>query len=380
MQRWNINYLKELYDKYYKLSFETKDPTLSLEYESTANSILGVIERYDELVHKPRTQSVSIDIFSYRDVIDNDKDLIMRYGYSFPCIRDFNEYNGRLDINPQNLTRINTTVNKVLQVSRGFYDQFDSRFRDTYIKMSRNFRNTLHFYKLTPGVKEFGQTYSIYKTDITFFELGYCNSAQDYISAIHEFGHGISCSLNQEAMWDYEKYCLIEVDSLFFELLGLDYIGQTLNCQQDSFTINLEVLEDYLYSAKLICTKLDMYDALTYKELKNKRKIKKYLATESDYDKKGIEDVINTQMRELMHYIVSYLTAVELYLIYQESPETALDLLFEIINHSERSNQKYLEYIRSLGLEPGKNFDRYLEVLMNKAKDLKDEKSLRYKN
>lgn len=380
MQRWNINYLKELYDKYHILSVNAEDSTLSLEYESTANSILGVIDRYNELVHKPRIQMIHMDINSYRDVIDNDKDLIMRYGYSFPCIRDFNEYNDRLDINPQNLTRINTTINKVLQVSRGFYNQFDSRFRDQYIRMSRNFRNTLHFYKLSSGVKEFGQTYSIYKTDITFFEVGYCNSAQDYISAIHEFGHGISCSLNHDAMWDAEKYCLIEVDSLFFELLGVDYIGQTLGCHQDGFNINLEVLEDYLYSAKLICTKLDMYDALTYRELRSKRKLNKYLANESNYDKKGIEDVINTQMREVMHYIVSYLTAIELYLIYQERPEVALDLLFEIINHQEKSNQKYLEYIKSLGVEPGKNFDKYLETLMTKAKDLKNEKSLRYKN
>ena len=52
MQRWNINYLKELYNKYYNLSVVTTDPTLSLEYENIANSIFNIIDRYDELVTK----------------------------------------------------------------------------------------------------------------------------------------------------------------------------------------------------------------------------------------------------------------------------------------------------------------------------------------
>ena len=37
MQRWNIEYLKQLHTKYQRLAAITEDPTLSLEYENTAN-------------------------------------------------------------------------------------------------------------------------------------------------------------------------------------------------------------------------------------------------------------------------------------------------------------------------------------------------------
>ena len=43
-------------------------------------------------------------------------------------------------------------------------------------------------------------------------------------------------------------------------------------------------------------------------------------------------------------------------------------------------SKSYLDYVRSLGIEPGKNFDSYIEILFKKAKELKDDKSLRYKN
>jgi hypothetical protein len=85
-------------------------------------------------------------------------------------------------------------------------------------------------------------------------------------------------------------------------------------------------------------------------------------------------------MRDYFHYIVSYLTAIELYLIYQNDKTLALDLLYKIINKTEDYSIGYLNYVKSLGLEPGKNFGKYIDILHSKAKDLNDEKSLRYKN
>ena len=33
-----------------------------------------------------------------------------------------------------------------------------------------------------------------------------------------------------------------------------------------------------------------------------------------------------------------------------------------------------------MGIEPGKNFDKYISLMFEKAKEVKDDKSLRYKN
>ena len=69
-----------------------------------------------------------------------------------------------------------------------------------------------------------------------------------------------------------------------------------------------------------------------------------------------------------------------MYIIYQYDKQLALDLLYKIINSKSEHSTGYLEYVKGLGLEPGKNFEKYLNILFDKARDLKDGKSLRYKN
>lgn len=381
MNRWNIQYLKQLYDKYYYLSVNESDQYKALEYENTANSILDIIERYDELSSKTRLHLPTISITSFKDVIDSDLQVVKKYGYYCPYIREINDYNELLTIHPeQKLQRINFNSSKIISVSNSFFKQFKGIFYDTYSEMKNNFDKTIHFHKLNNRITNSGQTYSVYNTPISFFEMGVNSTVQDYVSSIHEFGHGISCSINPQAMWDYEKYCFIEVDSLFFEILGTDYVGKKIHSEKDCFNINIQVLKDYLYSAQLICTKLDMYNSLSKKDLSSKKNIIEYLKNDANYNKLGIKDTLNTYIREYFHYIISYLTAIELYFIYQEEPDVALDILFQIIINKKNTNIEYLEFVKSLGLEPGKNFDKYIKKLYDKAKEFSDEKSIQYKN
>ena len=381
MQRWNIKYLKSLYDTYNKLSIESSDPTLSLQYESTANSILTIIDRYNEMVSKRITLTGGIEVSNHKSIISSDFSFINDYGYYCPYIRFLNDYNDILEITPNtDLPIIKTNSQSIISLSKDFYNRFNRIFANSFNAMAENFDNTIHMRRITGSTITAGQTYSVYKTKDTFFELGYNNTLQDYVSAIHEFGHGISCRLNSESMWDFGKYCFIEVDSLFFELLGTDYIGEQLNRKKDAFDINMHVLKDYIYSAMLISTKLDMYSMCDRADLNNKRFAKKFLINEIGLNQLGAKDVLQTYIRDYMHYIVSYLTAIELYLIYQEEPDKALELLFNIITSKLEGTEKYLSYVKVMGIEPGKNFDKYISLMFEKAKEVKDDKSLRYKN
>lgn len=381
MQRWNINYLKELYNKYYNLSVVTTDPTLSLEYENIANSIFNIIDRYDELVTKRIKLNGSVERVNFRRVIEDDFSILDNYGIFCPYVRRLDELGECLEVRPNSeLPKITVSTHKILTVSRSFYDSIGGIFASKYVEMAKRFKDTLHIRKLPQKVVTNGQTYSVYNTDITFVELGVNQTTQDYVSAIHEFGHGISCAINPMAMYDYGKYCFIELDSLFFEMVGLDFLSSNLSLEKDSFDIKIQVLKDYIYSAQLICSKLDMYDSLSPDQLYEKRNVKNYLFNEIGYNKLGANDVMNTYIRDYLHYIISYLTAIELYMIYQSDKSLALDLLHKIIITKQEFPIGYLNFVKSLGLEPGKSFNDYLEILFNKAKDLNDEKSLRYKN
>ena len=381
MQRWNIQYLKQLHTKYQRLAAITEDPTLSLEYTDTANSVLDVIDRYDVLVHKKSGLTGANEVVTHKSIISSDFSILSDYGHYCPYIRNLAEYHNLLEIKPNpDATYIEFSLDKVVSLCSRFYSQFDSFFADVFSKMSQSFDDTIHIRKLTNSVVACGQTYSIYKTDILFFELGYNKTIQDYVSAMHEFGHGIANSINPEAMWDFGTYCFSEVASLFFELVGTDYIGKELGIKKDAFDINMHVLKDYVYSSRIMSLKLDMYTMCDRAMLNNKRYVKNYLKNEVGIDKVTRNDVMTFLFRECMHYVISYLTAIELYLIYQGCPEVAIDLLYKIITAEKNSSKEYLDYIIELGLEPGKNFDTYLSLLFERAKDVGDEKSLRYKN
>lgn len=381
MQRWNIKLLKDLYNKYYKLSVEEKNPSLSLEYENTANSIFNIISRYDELMAKKKIFDSTRERVNFKYVIDDDFSLLDSYGVYCPIIRDLNDKVMCLEVKPNEvLSTIDVSTSSILTISKDFYERIGGVFAEHYKRISTDFNDRLHIRRLSPDIVTCGQTYSVYNTNITFIELGVNQTAQDYISAIHEFGHGISCSINPAAMYDYGKYCFIEVESLFFELLGLDYLSENMNLDKDSFDISMQILKDYIYSAKLIVNKLDAYNELDEIQLYNRNALRNFLIKDAGCIKTNVNDLLRTYMREYFHYIISYLTAIELYLIYQVDDKLALDLLFKIITSKQGYSLDYLNYVKSLGLDPGKNFDKFLEILFNKVKELKDEKSLRYKN
>ena len=158
MQRWNIDYLKRLHAKYEKLSIDTEDPTLSLEYESTANSILDVIERYDELVHK-KVSLTSVEISQHKNIVSSDFKIISDYGYCCPYVRQLSEYEDLLEIKPNTeLPVIDSGVNRIVRVSSSFYHQFKGVFGDTYRNMARSFKDTLHMRRITGSTITAGQT------------------------------------------------------------------------------------------------------------------------------------------------------------------------------------------------------------------------------
>lgn len=381
MQRWNINYLKELHDKYLRLSATTSDPTLSLEYENTVNSILCIIERYDELVNKRYRLSSGWEINNYRNIIEDDFAMLDYYGIYCPYVRQIGEVGEQLVIQPNDdLTTITTSTDKILKIGQVFFDSVGGYFASKYSTLTSRFKDTLHIRTLPKDIVTVGQTYSVYNTDITFIELGINKTLQDYVSAIHEFGHGISCAINPTAMYDFGKYCFIELESLFFELLSLDFLSDELGLVKDSFDISTQLLKDYSYSSQLISAKLDMYNDLNDSQLYKKKTVEKYLINEVGCSDLGVKEVLKIKMRDNLHYIISYLTAIELYLIYISDKRLALDLLLKITLSSQPFSIDYLNYVKSLGLEPGRNLDKYIQILFGKAKDLSDEKSLRYKN
>ena len=133
MQRWNIEYLKQLHTKYQRLAAITEDPTLSLEYRDTANSVLDVIDRYDVLVHKKSGLTGANEVVTHKSIISSDFSILSDYGHYCPYIRNLAEYHNLLEIKPNpDATYIEFSLDKVVSLCSRFYSQFDSFFADVF--------------------------------------------------------------------------------------------------------------------------------------------------------------------------------------------------------------------------------------------------------
>lgn len=381
MYNWNIDDLKKLLHKYRKKAISTTDENLRAEYECTANNILEIIENYNEMVNPSNKHRSSIIVpNAHIDVIRDDIIKQRLYFSYFPLIKKFrDDMDGAIIELQDNLQKINTSQAKIVTVTTDFYHQFKGPFRETYDTLSSSFRNRLYFRKPNRNELYGGNTYSVYGTNEVFIETIKANTVQDYISLIHESSHGITCKLNQDIMWDWSKYCLIEVDSLFFEMIGTGYVSRINNVLEDGIKTKIATFKDHLYSADIICSKLEMYSKLSTKDLKNRRTVARFYKKEIGYDKTLTFDAMYSRIQEYMHYVISYLIAIELYMIFINDQDKALDLLYKIVMLKDLSNEGYLLRVRELGIEPGRNVQEYYKLLLSEENGVKYGKKIQYR-
>ncbi len=382
MYNWNLDDLKKLQKLYEKKARMCTDVNLQLEYESVVNNILDIIDNYNYMT-QPSSSIQALPFVqknNHFDVVNDDLGKIRLYSSYFPFIRRFRDMMDGTDVALQDdLQVFKTSQDGIVTLTTDFYHQYKGIFSSTYDSLADNFRNRLLFRKPSQDEKYGGNTYSVYRTTEVFIDCIKSNNVQDYISLIHESSHGITCKLNQDIMWDWNKYCLIEVDSLFFEMIGTDYASKLVGVQKDGVKTKIATFKDHLYSAGIICSKIDAYKQLSKKDLRNRRTISKFYKQEIGYDKDLTFDAMYSRIQEYMHYVISYLVAIELYMIYIKDQEKALDLLHKIIMLKNFDNKGYLLNIKSLGINPGENVKNYYELLLKEEGDLGYGKKLQHR-
>lgn len=383
MYKWDIHEIDNILRTYQAKAKEASNPDLKKQYNDICANILDLVDFYTDFIGEDQTHAnydyvAPVSIYS---IILDDLKILKEYGIYAPIVRDFlQKFQGSVIAPVAQLPRIKTSANGIVTMTTSFYQQFKGVFSDTYNQLASHFRTRLYFKKMSHSYDVGGNTHQIYHTDIIFTDVGKANSFQDYISHIHESSHGITCLLNQDIMWDFGKYGFIEVDALFFELLGTDYVSAQLGRDDDALRLKQATFKDYLYSADLVCSKMDLYNTLSPSQLKNNRLVRQFYKREIGYDKTGISDACHTYIHEVLHYIVSYLTAIELYLIYRNSPAKALRLLQQIIMLKGLSPKVYLERIHALGIQPGEHIqDYYQEIFKTKGKS-ENGKKLQHRN
>ncbi len=201
-----------------------------------------------------------------------------------------------------------------------------------------------------------GNTFFVPVLNKIYMQIGDAGDNRDVLYTLtHEFGHGISALINPKRYYNFDYF--YEIESIFFELLGLDYYyrltGDTFYSDyMKSRLINQIYAADEVIAMRRVMDRTfnKMYDADSADEL-----CKKHLKQE------GIRDgVLTIDVDKNMKYLFSYLVAVELFEAYKEDPDLGINLFNKIIKRDKEQSEYQSIYST---VTPVKSMKKHIERL-----------------
>lgn len=371
MKNWDIQYIKHL-----KAKCNILLKTASDKDKVNIKKTLWTLNEIEKYYYKKFNFSLPQKTNYYKILLD-DLDSLKKFGYYMPIVRKANILGKKLNIKGETLARIKVSDAKLMEAADLFYQQFNGEFNLAYQKVQKGFEKRLRINKYRKVAD--GLTFSVYNTKISFLEVQREQTIQDFLTINHEIAHSIVNYINKRSIWDVEKYPFIEVESLFFETLTNYQLLENEATSTEALYLAFDIIKDYLTETKLICLKANMYNDYSFKELIDKKKIKKYLKRKCKLENLKPKTILATKITDNFHYIVSYFTAIEIFLIYRQDPQKALESLIAITKASGKTEGEYLSYVNSLGINPGENFQQYLELLKSFDKKENIYGKIRYK-
>ena len=355
MKTWDINYLLNkkniLINKYCKARCDEEQYKLA-----------QMISCYDDAIsYISHDEEEDISILQG---LDYDKLYHDTFGYFLGDVSDFyTRFYFDMPEEPNDFDFINTSKNKVLTVTKEFYEAIKPCFYERLANSEKTGNLRVRFERDNPNNTYLAQTFPIFSTNMCLVSSNLDKRIMDYINLIHEYGHVLNHSFNKYQMFEFYKYPLQEVPSLFFELLAgecLSYMGFDKRDLNRSY---VHQFRDIVSGAGI-----DTFRS----ELINNRKL---FDTDEDvikfldsnfYD----EDLINFSKYNLiknnMNYVFSFIVAVELYMLYLTNSDEALSKLVRIMKVANLSPKEYYDFIIELGITPLEHMGDYLDSIKGK--------------
>ena len=233
-----------------------------------------------------------------------------------------------------------------------FYKEIGGSAYDKYQEIYRDRKKHINFTNLD---SDDSRTYVIPRLDKFYINLGAKSDERRIIEAfIHETGHVITFKQNYNRYHSRDKF--IEIESLFYETLGDDYLYRRTN---DIYFKDLEKdrIDKYFNCANMI----DIMDMAYNTVMDNSLHVKK---PEKIFNKmcklEGLLRPKNVDIDSNMKYTFSYICALELVEKYKEDKDKALYLLNNII--SENKNIEEYEKIIN-NVRPCEHLNDYVKTL-----------------
>jgi hypothetical protein len=290
------------------------------------------------------------------DFIFDNKAILNEYKNTLPYLKAFSTLINKKEIKDKCYTLNRTYINNndVFTLMHDFYKTLD---KDIYNAFMINFKNHQHNFKFitTPLNNNLGAfaglTFPIAYLKKCYIQSLDNNTIEKLMYATHEEAHAMAKTINN---YHYIKELYNEVESIFIELIAIDYYKEIL-AKEDFNKYQFNYLKEMLISAKYVTDINTTYNNIN--QIMNGQNCNlPNLKLITEMDKYITGEII---------YPYCYLIAVELYELYKLDPEKAL------IKYKRIISSKNIFLKRELIVHPAQNIKIYTNetIKLNKKKD-----------
>lgn len=296
---------------------------------------------------------------SYRDDIPfYIKEIIL------DAILCFQQYNDTYDSIELPILKISNQ--ELVEMSYNFYSWLPNK---EYLKFFKKYTNpNNHLLRFTHNqVSDFmGETsFFYYPSYRPYFSIDRSDTITDFITLNHEIAHGIMFRNDTTTSQKNEHYFLMELEGSFFDFLSIQYLKQFLS---------KEIIQELEYTTFITQynTFSDFYITdLAIKLFESGRNIsivpiQRYILKQNlpfYFDESIINLALQNDPLINSKYLISYLTSLDLEVIYENDPEQAFYLFEKIRNNKTDSLFENLDKNSISFVGENENYEPFQKVI-----------------
>lgn len=178
----------------------------------------------------------------------------------------------------------------------------------------------------------------------------------------HEVEHVIDCFKNPNF---YENLLIRETVSMFMEMIAGDYCANRYNLDNDHIQRKLVIHSILKNHFRIFIDKIDMLEIIDKNSSLSREEIAEILSN-NGFDLDCIIFLMEKNITEDFFYILAYLIALEVYFIYYDDKDKALNILKDIILNGNDYN--ILDIISKYGIILNRSVNTYEQKVLGKIK------------
>lgn len=275
--------------------------------------------------------------------IKKEKSILENAGECLPVINAF--YNQVKDVNvsSERLSRKRYTQEEILQFTYDFFEKQPTIIFEKFLKVFETkdyaLRFSNPFFLHAKGV-----THKLPGIPLSYISLSDSKSIESLLISIHEYGHAISNCFHRTSSGNRDL--LGEVEAIFWELVGTDFISDSLDLEWQAEMYRRIKFNRYKQKAYGVVYRENIHQIENVPVLSYPSQLSKDFTVTTDTIK----------------YLTSYIVAIDLYYLYLNDPDYAIYLLKNHMSHT-KDDTTTLHFLKSEGLLTGENLKKEIHRL-----------------